>query len=253
MRYAVYLRVSTDQQADTGGGLEIQEQECRRWLRRNGHRLAEVCVDAGRSGGAELAERPGLVRALGLVQDDQADGVLVYRLDRLARDIVLQEQLLAQLHRRGKELHSCSATEDEHLVHAPGDPQRALVRQILGAIAQYEREVIRLRLVAGLERKKLAGGFTGGGVPYGYESRHGELVPVPAEQEAVRLICTLHRQGRSYRSIAEALESRGIRSHAPSGNWRPNTIRAIVLREGAKKATVKNVAAPLPQLDEVSA
>lgn len=253
MRHAVYLRVSTDHQAETGGGLEIQERECRAWLRRNGHQLAEVCVDAGRSGTAELAERPGLVRALGAVQDDRADGVLVHRLDRLARDVVLQEQLLAELHRRGKELHSCSATEDEHLIDSPDDPTRALVRRILGAIASYEREVIRLRLVSGLERKRQAGGYIGGGVPYGFQSRGGELVPVPAEQATVTLIRKLHRQGRSYRGIGAVLEARGIASHAPSGKWRPNTIRAIVMREGKNSPAVKKAGAGLPQLEEVSA
>lgn len=252
-RYVVYLRVSTEQQADTGGGLEIQERECRSWLRRHGHRLVEVCTDAGRSGTAELAERPGLVRALGLVQEDRADGVLVARLDRLSRDVVLQEQLLAELHRRGKELHSCSAAEDEHLIDSPDDPTRALVRRILGAIAAYEREVIRLRLVAGLERKKLAGGFTGGGVPYGWTSRRGDLVPVPAEQEALALMRTLQRQGRSYRSIGAALESRGIPSHAPSGKWRPNTIRAILIRESERKRPAGLPAARGEVMAEVTA
>src|SRR5437868_2256221 len=167
-RFVVYLRVSTDQQADTGQGLDIQEEACRRWLQQGRHRLVEVCTDAGRSGGADVGHRPGLARALALVGADRADGVLVHRLDRLARDLVLQEQLLAEMHRRGKELASVDRTEHASLTYAPDDPTRALVRLMLGSIAQYEREVIRLRLMAGRARKQLGGGYAGGAPAYGY-------------------------------------------------------------------------------------
>jgi DNA invertase Pin-like site-specific DNA recombinase len=51
---------------------------------------------------------------------------------------------------------------------------------MLGSIAQYEREVIRLRLMAGRARKKLEGGYAGGGPPYGWAAVRGELVKVPA-------------------------------------------------------------------------
>jgi len=253
MRYAVYLRVSTDGQAEGGQGLEIQEAACRAWLRSGRHRLVEVCTDAGRSGAADVGHRPGLAHALALVDADLADGVLVYRLDRLARDMILQEQVLAELHRRGKELHSCSPAEDEHLVNAPDDPTRALVRQILGAVAGYERQVVRMRLMAGRERKRLSGGFAGGGVPYGWASERGELVPVPAEQEALRMMRSLHRAGRSYRAIAAALEARQITSRAPSGKWSPNTIWGIIKREDAKKRPAAIVSTGAREVAEVNA
>src|SRR5207253_3477050 len=158
-RFVVYLRVSTEQQADAGQGLAIQEEACRRWLQQGRHRLVEVCSDAGRSGSLDVGRRPGLARALALIGAERADGVVVHRLDRLARDLVLQEQLLAELHRRGKELASVDRTEHDSLAHSPDDPTRALVRRMLGSIAQYEREVIRLRLMAGRTRKQLEGGY----------------------------------------------------------------------------------------------
>lgn len=228
MRYVVYLRVSTDQQADSGQGLDIQEAACRAWLRASRHRLVEVCSDAGKSGGAEVGARPGLTRALALAAG--ADGVLVYRLDRLARDMVLQETVLADLHRHGKQLHSCSPTEDAHLVDDPTDPTRKLVRQILGSLSAYESAVIRMRMEAGRLRKELAGGYTGGEPPYGWAAVRGELVKVPEEQRAIRLMCRLRDGGMSYRQIGDELERRGIRSDAPHGRWRPGTILAIIKR-----------------------
>lgn len=249
-RYVVYLRVSTDQQADTGQGLSIQEEACRAWLRRERHRLVEVCSDAGRSGGLDVGHRPGLARALALIGADRADGILVHRLDRLARDLVLQEQLLAELHRRGKQLASVDLTEHASLEHSPDDPTRALVRRMLGSIAQYEREVIRLRLMAGRTRKQLEGGYAGGSPGYGYAAVRGELVKVPDEQTVIRRIIKLRDAGTSYRGIVDELERRGIRSHASHGRWRPDTIRAICLRHGKQ---ADNGALPYPELAEASA
>jgi DNA invertase Pin-like site-specific DNA recombinase len=232
MRYVIYRRVSTEQQADAGQGIELQDEACRRWLRANRHRNAGTCTDSGKSGAAEIGERAGLARALALLAEDKADGILVFRLDRLARDVVLQETLLADLHRQGKELRSCSAAEDEHLTHDPSDPTRALVRRILGSVAAYERDMIRLRLRAGQTRKRANGGYIGGGVPYGWTSVRGELVEVPAEQEVIRLIAKLRRQGMPLRQIGAHLESRGIPSRAPHGNWRPTTVLRIAERAG---------------------
>jgi DNA invertase Pin-like site-specific DNA recombinase len=253
MRYVVYLRVSTDAQADSGQGLDIQEAACRKWLREGRHKLVEVCSDAGRSGSLDVGHRPGLARAVALVGADRADGVLVHRLDRLARDLVLQEQLLAELHRRGKQLASVDLTENASLLYSPDDPTRALVRRMLGSIAQYEREVIRLRLMAGRERKQLLGGYAGGMPPYGWAAVRGELVKIPAEQSGIRLMRRLRDEGQSYRAIAAELERRGVRARGGRKHWRPATILDILKRAEMRKASGKNGATPPAELVGVSA
>jgi DNA invertase Pin-like site-specific DNA recombinase len=253
VRLAIYLRVSTDQQAGAGYGLEIQREECTAWLRAHRHRSAGLFVDEGRSGASDVGDRPGLAGALALIGGDRADGLLVYRLDRLARDVILQEQLLAELHRRGKVLHSCFAAEDDNLEHTPDDPTRAMVRRILGCVAEYEREMIRLRLKAGRLRKALGGGYVGGGPPYGYAAVSRELEPVPAEQDAVKLMRRLRGQGLSYRQIVAELERRGIAPRTAAGNWQPNTIRAILMREEARRPGRSSKALPSPDLAEVTA
>lgn len=253
VRYVAYLRVSTDQQADTGHGLDVQEEACRAWRAQNRGRLIGVFRDAGRSGAADLSHRPGLAAALAALVDDRADGLLVYRLDRLARDVILQEQLLADLHRLGKELRSCSPTEDANLAHDPDDPTRALVRRILGSIATYEREMIRLRLNAGRSRKQLAGGYVGGAPPYGYAAVRKELVPVPSEQAGLKVIRKMAREGKPYRQIAAELERRGIASRAAGGKWQPGTIWGIIKREEARKAVRRNGVHHSPELEEATA
>lgn len=79
-----YLRVSTDGQVD-GFGLAEQERAIRRWARANGHHVVEVLTDAGTSGNLDAVDRPGLAGALEALYRDEVDGLIVARLDRLAR------------------------------------------------------------------------------------------------------------------------------------------------------------------------
>lgn len=252
MRYVIYLRVSTDQQADTGHSLAFQEEEARKWVRAHRGRIAGVYTDAGRSGADDIGNRPGLASAAAVLAEDKAEALLVYRLDRLARDVILQEQLLAELHRSGKELHSCSPTEDDALVHDPDDPHRKFVRRLLGLVAEHERDLIRFRMRRGMAQKAAAGGWVGGGVGYGYAAVRGQLVPVPEEQKAVRLMLRLVDQGHSYRSVCAELGRRGITPRR-GGEWRPNTVHDIVRRERIRRGRAIAGHSPTPELAEASA
>jgi DNA invertase Pin-like site-specific DNA recombinase len=104
MKLAGYLRISTVGQATEGLGLEDQERAIRTWTRQHGHRLVTVVQDAAISGTKDLDDRAGLAEALGMVKDGRAVGIVVYRLDRLARDMVLLEQLMAEVWRLGGEV-----------------------------------------------------------------------------------------------------------------------------------------------------
>ena len=183
-----YLRVSTDKQAEDGLGLDVQEQAIKAWAKANGHKVTMWCRDEGVSGSNGIDTRQGLPSALGALQDGTVGGMVVYRLDRLAKDGA-QEQLLAEIQRHG-ELLSTSAAEAEYLVDDPSDPSRALIRQILGAVNQYERSMIRLRLRSGRQRKHEMGGFAYGSPPFGWRSENGELVSARRTDHAL-----LHASG----------------------------------------------------------
>src|SRR4051794_8029031 len=119
MKLAGYIRVSTDQQAADGLGLDIQRQAIKAWAKLAGHRLGDVHADEGVSGAKDLAERPGLGDALDAVRAGAVGGLVVYRLDRLARDLVLQEQLIAEVRRLGGVLFTTSAGEAGYLADDP--------------------------------------------------------------------------------------------------------------------------------------
>lgn len=235
MRLAAYLRVSTDRQAEEGLGLDIQARAIAAWAKANGHRIVATYRDEGVSGTKELHHRPGLADALDALRERTVSGVVVYRLDRLARDLVLQEQLLAEVRRLGGTMHSTSAAEASYLTDDPDDPARRLIRQVLGAVSEYERSMIALRLRAGRRRKAEQGGFAFGSPAYGYQSHDGSLIPDPAEQAAVARAKALRADGASLRIIAATLDAEG---HRPKrgDHWHPNSV-ARILKSSAPAST----------------
>lgn len=225
MNLIALLRVSTRGQADDGFGLAAQEKTIRDWARAHHHRIGRVIAEEGVKGDIPLTERTQLLEAVALVAAGRHDGIVVARLDRLARDLVVQEQLIAELARLGKPLRSASPGEDVNLLDA--DPQRVLVRQIMGAIAAYERAMIRMRTTHGLEIKKAAGGYAGGRPPYGWAAIGGDLRVVPAEQTIRKCIKDWRRQGWTYRKIADRLNANGHRSK-DGREWRAESVARVV-------------------------
>jgi len=229
MRLVGYIRVSTDRQAEEGLGLSIQEQAIRSWARKEGHRLVALARDEGVSGSNGLETRIGLADAFDLLRDGKAEGLVVYRLDRLARDLVLQEQLLAEMWRIGVEVFSTSASEGAYLSDDPADPSRKLIRQVLGAVSEYERAMVRLRLEAGRRRKKENGGFAYGAPPFGYRAVDGALIPDEHEQSAIRRITELRGDGASLSDIAAVLQDENFRPRR-SSRWHARCVGRIVAR-----------------------
>lgn len=231
MKVAAYLRVSTQEQAEHGGGLDVQRSAIRSWAKRAGYTVALWTADEGQSGSNGLDARRGLLDALTAVQDRKAGGIVVYRLDRLARDLVIQETVLADVWKAGGRVFSTSASEDAYLdpTGAEADPSRQLIRQILGAVASYERALVRLRLTAGKVRKRADGGFIGGQVPYGWRSEGGALVPDDQEQAGLARMRELRAQGLSLRVIGERLECEGYPPKR-AAHWYPKVLSGVLWR-----------------------
>ena len=224
-----YLRVSTDRQAEEGLGLEVQEAAIQEWAAANGHQLIKVFRDEGISGSNGLETRVGLAEALELLNKRSAAGLVVYRLDRLARDLVLQEQLLAECWRSEAQVFSTSKAEGDYLRNDPSDPSRALIRQVLGAVGQYERAMIRLRLEAGRKRKHAKGGYAYGGPPFGFRASSGELVPEPSEQLTLARVKELRFQGLTLREVCARLDAEELRPRR-GGCWSEGSLSKIVRR-----------------------
>ena len=116
-----------------------------------------------------------------------------------------------------------------YLEDDPKDPSRRLIRQVLGAVSEYERSMIALRLRSGRELKAVRGGYAFGAPPLGFKSENRALVRDNTEWRTVERVRHLHQQGRSFRQIAETLTAEGC---APKrgDRWHPETLRRIVAR-----------------------
>jgi len=234
MRIVGYIRVSTNRQAERGLGLDVQARAVRAWAKANGHSLTGIHRDEGVSGSNGLADRIGLVDALEEIRDGKAAGLVVPRLDRLARDLIVQEQILSEVKRLKGEVFSCSPAEAGYLTDDPDDPSRKLIRQVLGAVSEYERSMVALRLRSGRRRKADRGGYAYGSPHYGTRAENKALVADESEQVTLDRIRELHSEGASLRTIAETLTAEGYEPRTSklrkSNEWHPESLRRIIAR-----------------------
>jgi DNA invertase Pin-like site-specific DNA recombinase len=221
-----YLRVSTAEQVEQGFGLDVQDAAIRAYCKAHGLRLVETFSDEGISGSNGLDTRRGLAQALARIEAGEASSLIVYRLDRLARDLILQETTIQSLRATGATVLSVSEPDTDS-----DDPSRVLMRQMMGAFSQYERTLIRGRMMAGRAAKMAAGGYGGGHTRYGLRVEQGVLVEDPDEAKVVAKVTRMRTAGDSYRSICGALTEAEM--FARSGNeFSPNQVRRIAIDAG---------------------
>lgn len=226
MKVVAYCRVSTTGQQD-GTSLDEQERAVRAWARAHRHRVVAVHADAV-SGTAGLEARDGLADALDDVRERRAGGIVVWRLDRLARDLIVQESILREVWSGDAEVFSAASGEAD-LRDDPADPSRRLMRQVLGAVAEYERGMTVLRLQRGRRSKARSGGFAYGSPGYGQRAVDGALVPDDREAAAIGRMRELSAAGASLRTIADTLTAEGHRPKR-SDRWHPQTVARVLRR-----------------------
>jgi DNA invertase Pin-like site-specific DNA recombinase len=226
IRTVGYVRVSTNGQLD-GYGLVAQEKAVRAYARAHGLKLVRVLREEGVSGATPAEQRPALMEALRAIRDGEAEALLVPNLDRLARELHIQEAALAHVWRMGGRVFTVEA--GEVLEDDPDDPVRRAMRQMRGVFAELEKGLIVKRLRDGRRAKAEAGGYAVGAPPYGFRAHHGQLVPDDDEQRAIALARRLRRDGLSFRAIARALEEQGCRPKR-GGRWHPTQVARILRR-----------------------
>ena len=199
-----YIRVSTDQQADHGVSLDAQKAKLEAYCGLYDITLVDIIVDAGVS--AKTLQRPGLQKALGMLRKGQANALLVTKLDRLTRSVKDLGTLVEQYFDDKCSLLSVADQIDTRT--AAG----RLVLNVLGSVAQWEREAIGERTSEALAHKRTKGEKTGGDVPYGYcLAEDGKtLVPDEAEQKLLAAIRDARSRGLSQRGVVAELTRQGF-------------------------------------------
>ncbi|HLN63625.1 MAG TPA: recombinase family protein, partial [Symbiobacteriaceae bacterium] len=221
MRAAVYLRVSTEDQAQKYS-LGAQREACCRRARELGAESVAEYVDPGVSG--ELLERPGLTALREAVLEGRVDLVVVLDPDRLARKLGLQILLTEELERAGVRL---DFVEFEWKNTAEGQ----LYYHMRGAFAQYEKAKIKRRTAYGRQQKAKRGELPQRFQPYGYRfDPVGDTLQV-AEQEAV-LVRDMYRwllhEGLGPHAIAARLQALGVPAPAGGRLWYRSTVARLL-------------------------
>lgn len=222
MRAAGYVRVSTEEQATHGHGLEAQERAIRAFAESQGYELVEIAADPGISGATRPWERPGFGRILDLAATKDISILLVWKFDRLARQIVYAVTAVSELaDKHGIAIRSVTEPIDT------ATPMGRTIFAVLAGMAEQERQAITERTWSGRKMKATKGGFAGGMAPYGYtRDREGGLQIVADEAAIVKRMFALRAKGLTYKSTAEALNADGIRTRR-GRKWRAGTVQYI--------------------------
>jgi DNA invertase Pin-like site-specific DNA recombinase len=248
MKAIIYLRVSTDEQAKSGLGLEAQRAACEERARALKASSVSVFADEGVSGSTPIADRAALPAALEAL--GRGDALIIAKRDRLARDYMMAGWVDLEVARKGARIVSAAGEGTDS-----DDPMSRVMRVIVDAFAQYERDMIRARTKAALGAKRARGEKCGGPVPFGFrvvgtEIRgSGEdrkviriLGEDAAEQAAIVRMRELRAQGLGYRRIAEQLAREGVRGRDCSALAHTTVKRVLSAGELATAAGTADVA-----------
>lgn len=219
-----YLRVSGKAQAGADkDGFPRQQEAVAKFAQRNGYEIVDEFRDEGVSGTRDLENRPALAALIDRIASNGVRVVIVERADRLARDLMIGEVILREFAKHGA---TVLTADGQDLTAGSDDPTRKLIRQVLGAVSEFEKSVLVLKLRAARERKRARGERVEGVKPFGYFP--GESVII----DRMRALRRKPKKGdrKSFAEIAAILNGEGIptRSGRP---WAAQTVGGILRRE----------------------
>lgn len=206
MRLVAYYRVSTGQQGESGLGLDAQKVSVHAHARARGDEIVSEYIEVA-SGGRD--DRELLSAALDSLRRGEADGLIVAKLDRLARNVIQVAQIMQTAKKQGWQLVALDLGVDT------STPAGELVANVLAAVAQWERRVISDRTTVALEQARARGVILGR--------------PVEIPSEVAARIHGERAQGSTLREIAAALNAEDVPT-ARGGAWHASTIRTVLGR-----------------------
>lgn len=213
-----YLRVSGMDQIARDGFPRQREVCCRRSKEYGVSVLCEF-VEEGVTGTADHEDRPALAELLLSLQANP-DIKLVFVEDarRFARDLIVQELAIEEFRKLGVTVIGAESNID--LTVSDNDPTKKLIRQVLGAISEWDKSTTVIKLRKARQRKKQDCGRCEGAKPFGTH---------PDEKDTLDRIIELRSQGEHFASIARTLTAEGRRSRF-GGKWSRGFVRNVYVR-----------------------
>lgn len=223
-----YLRVSSVNQIH-GDGFTRQAQAVAAWAAANRVAVSDTIMEEGVSGTKDIIARPGLSRLfeqLSLLTDqDQKPVVVVEKADRLARDLIVSELILRQFKELGVTVIEAEGGTD--MTASSDNPTSTLIRQILAAVAEFEKSGLVLKMRAARQRMRTTHGRCEGQKPFGHTQD---------ERKTLDRMIELYVSGLPTRCIASCLNAEGHSSRS-SKPWTHGSV-AKILKANKDQATI---------------
>jgi DNA invertase Pin-like site-specific DNA recombinase len=212
-----YLRVSGRGQVE-GDGFTRQLTAIKKYAAANDVKVVRVFQEEGVSGCTDWESRPAFSEMMAILLSNGVRTVLVERLDRVARDLLVQESVIGDFQR--KNLSLVSVSEPDLL---SDDPSRVLMRQMLGAFFQYEKTLLVAKLRGARQRIRANQGRCEGRKQYGAK---------PGEPEVIEQMKEMRQGGLAVDKIADALNAKGVLPRA-GARWYSTSVYRVLKASGA--------------------
>lgn len=221
----LYARFSPRPGADLCESVDRQLDDMRRYCQARGIEIAGEYSDKALSGGDGLADRPGLFDAIRACRKGYV--FMVRAFDRLFRDARQGLMVAYDLEQRGVQI--VSITEESASLNTP---EARMMRSIFLIIAEYQREIIRAKTRAAMQRHQSGGRrmTRADRVPWGWRidgENAKRIVPCEDERAIARQVQEMQRQGMSLRAIAKELEQRGVQRRGNPA-WTHSAIKTVI-------------------------
>jgi len=216
-----YLRVSSVGQLE-GDGIDRQRRAVTAYAKSAGLQIIEEYRDDGVSGTCEWEDRPGLSSLLERLASNGVRVVVVEQADRLARDLMVSELILSECRRLDVRVIDASGND----LASDTDPTRVLIRQVLAAVAQFDKCSLVRRMRAARDRiAKRTGRRCEGRKPYGAHPTEAIVLA------RARALLASHVAGvrPHYATVARELNAEGLptRTGVP---WSAAMVRRVLTR-----------------------
>jgi site-specific DNA recombinase len=218
-----YIRVSSIDQADNGHSLAAQREKVELHARLHDLDLVAVIEDAGVS--AKTLDRPGLNRALAMLDQGEAAALLVCKLDRLTRRVADLGKLIDGYFGETGKAALMSVADSIDTRSAAG----RLVLNVLASVSQWEREIIVERTTDAMQHLK-AGGKVYSRPLMGFDAVGGKLVANDAEQALIARMKAMRADGMSFARIANQLNADKVPTKRGGKTWASMTVKKILDR-----------------------
>jgi site-specific DNA recombinase len=223
----IYTRFSPRRNADQSESCEVQRAYCEEYAAKRGLTVFKVIDDPDVSGADEF--RPKLWEAIDSL--DKGHVLLAYKRDRLARNVYLSEQIIRAVKSKGASIEAVSGD-------ISGDgPEHTMIRQIIAAMAEYERKLIAQRTSHSMRHHQNEGRRMGRFPPYGWNidpDDEKRMVPNEREREALSALYALADSGMSALDVARSLNADRRECARGSRGWTSKSVSDILRRDRLK-------------------